>query len=218
MSTTKPFDEQALMKKALIEIRELRAKLDNLERARKAPIPVIGMGCRFPGAADPAAFWDLLRRGGDAITEVPRDRWDIDAYFDPDPDKPGKMYTRWGGFLKEIDGFSPAFFGISPREAASMDPQQRLLLEVSWEALENAAVAPERLPDRRVGVFVGVGATDYSELMVMQGPLAIDPYNGTGTAFSVSSGGCRTCWASRGRRWRWIRLARRRWRRSTWRS
>jgi myxalamid-type polyketide synthase MxaB len=146
------------------------------------------MGCRFPGAPDPAAFWELLRRGEDAISEVPRDRWDVEAYYDPDPGKPGKMYTCWGGFLKEIDGFSPAFFGISPREAASMDPQQRLLLEVSWEALESAAVAPERLPDGRVGVFVGVGATDYSERMVMQGPTAIDPYNGTGTAFSVSSG------------------------------
>jgi myxalamid-type polyketide synthase MxaB len=188
VSPAKPLDEQALMKKALLEIRELRARLERAEGARGEPVAVIGMGCRFPGAPDPAAFWELLRRGGDAISEVPKDRWDIDAYYDPDPGKPGKMYTRWGGFLKEIDGFSPAFFGISPRETASMDPQQRLLLEVSWEALESAAVVPERLPNSKVGVFVGVGATDYSELMVMQGPMAIDPYNGTGTAFSVSSG------------------------------
>jgi myxalamid-type polyketide synthase MxaB len=176
------------MKKALLEIRGLRARLERAESARSEPVAVIGMGCRFPGAPDPAAFWELLRRGGDAISEVPGDRWDVDAYYDPDPGKPGKMYTRWGGFLKEVDGFSPAFFGISPREAASMDPQQRLLLEVSWEALENAAVAPERLQNARVGLFVGAGATDYCELMVMQGPAAIDPYNGTGTAFSISSG------------------------------
>jgi myxalamid-type polyketide synthase MxaB len=188
MNTIKPLDEQALMKKALLEIRELRARLDGLEHPKTEPVAVIGMGCRFPGAPDPSAFWDLLRRGVDAVTEVPNDRWNIDDYYDPDPDKPGKMYTRWGGFLKEIDGFSPAFFGISPREAASMDPQQRLLLEVSWEALENAAVAPERLQNGSVGVFVGIGATDYSELEVLQGPAAIDPYNGTGTSFSVASG------------------------------
>jgi myxalamid-type polyketide synthase MxaB len=188
MSTAQPLDEQALMKKALREIRELRARLDRSEGARSEPVAVIGMGCRFPGAPDPAAFWELLRRGGDAISEVPADRWDIDAYYDPDPGKPGMMYTRWGGFLKEIDGFSPAFFGISPREAASMDPQQRLLLEVTWEALETAAVVPERLQNGRVGLFVGAGATDYCELMVMQGPTAIDPYNGTGSAFSVNSG------------------------------
>jgi acyl transferase domain-containing protein/7-keto-8-aminopelargonate synthetase-like enzyme/acyl carrier protein len=188
MTPTGPLDEQALMKKALLEIRELRARLERAEGARGEPVAVIGMSCRFPGADDPAAFWDLLRRGGDAIGEVPKDRWDVDAYYDPDPAKPGKMYTRWGGFLKDVEGFSPAFFGISPREAASMDPQQRLLLEVSWEALESAAVAPERLSGGRVGVFVGAGATDYSERMVMQGPAAIDPYNGTGTAFSVTSG------------------------------
>ena len=188
MSTTKPFDEQALMKKALIEIRDLRTKIDSLERAKSEPVAIVGMGCRFPGAPDPAAFWELLSHGEDAITEVPRDRWDIDAFYDPDPDKPGKMYTKWGGFLKEIDGFSPAFFGISPREAASMDPQQRLLLEVSWEALENAAVAPESLQNSQVGVFVGIGATDFGELEVLQGPAAIDPYNGTGASHSVASG------------------------------
>jgi acyl transferase domain-containing protein len=187
MNSTKPLDEQALMKKALLEIRELRAKLDRLERSGNEPIAVVGMGCRFPGAPDPAAFWDLLSRGEDAVAEVPKDRWDIDEFYDPDPEKPGKMYTRWGDFLKEIDGFSPAFFGISPREAAAMDPQQRLLLEVSWEALENAAIAVERLQNCQVGVFVGVGATDYSELEVLQGPAAINAYNGTGTSFSVAS-------------------------------
>ena len=189
MTPTKPVDEAALMKKALREIRDLRAKLDVLERAKAEPIAVVGMACRFPGGVDsPAAFWDLLARGGDAITEVPKDRWDIDAYFDADQDAPGKMYTKWGGFIEDIDKFSPAFFGISPREAASMDPQQRLLLEVSWQALENAGAAPERLLNRQVGVFVGIGATDYNELEVMQGTGAIDPYNGTGGSHSVAAG------------------------------
>jgi myxalamid-type polyketide synthase MxaB len=188
MNQTKTFDEQALMKKALVEIRELRAKLSGLENARTEPIAVIGMGCRFPGAPDPAAFWELLAGGVDAITEVPKDRWDIDEFYDLDPEKPGKMYTRWGGFLKEVDRFSPSFFGISPREAASMDPQQRLLLEVTWEALENAGTAVERLQNSQVGVFVGIGATDYSEVEVLQGPETIDPYNGTGQSFCVAAG------------------------------
>jgi myxalamid-type polyketide synthase MxaB len=188
VNTAKPLDEQALMKKALLEIRDLRARLERAEHDQSEPVAVIGMGCRFPGAADPAAFWDLLARGGDAITEVPRDRWDIDEFYDPDPEKPGRMYTRWGGFLKDVDRFSPAFFGISPREAASMDPQQRLLLEVSWEALENAALPPEHLQAAQVGVFVGIGATDYTEVEVQQGPESIDPYNGTGTSFSVAPG------------------------------
>src|SRR5882757_6986672 len=95
------------------------------------PIAVVGIGCRFPGRAnDPVSFWRLLEGGGDAITEVPAERWSHAGFFDPDPSKPGKIYSRWGGFVEGIDQFDPQFFGISPREAARMDPQQRLLLEV----------------------------------------------------------------------------------------
>jgi hypothetical protein len=90
------------------------------------PLAVVGMGCRFPGARDPAAFWKLLRDGVDAITEVPEDRWAIEDFFDEDPSAPGKMTTRWGGFLDRVFDFDPSFFGISPREATHMDPQQRL--------------------------------------------------------------------------------------------
>jgi acyl transferase domain-containing protein len=106
MNPTKPIDEHALMKKALVEIRELRAKLELLERAKSEPIAIIGMACRFPGAANLAAFWDLLARGGDAIREVPKERWDAAEYYDPDPDVPGKMYSKWGGYLDDIDQFS----------------------------------------------------------------------------------------------------------------
>src|ERR1700692_2478554 len=135
MNAIKPSDEQALMQKALVEIRGLRAKLESLERTRSEPIAIIVMACRFPGAANTAAFWELLARGGDAIREVPKERWDVAEYYDPDPDAPGKMYTKWGGFLDDVDKFSAEFFGIAPREAMFMDPQQRLLLEVGWEAL-----------------------------------------------------------------------------------
>src|SRR5262245_58589585 len=95
------------------------------------PIAIIGIGCRFPGRADSAEnYWSLLSKGVDAITEVPTDRWDLEDLYDPNPDAAGKMYTRYGAFLKDIDQFDAQFFGISPREAVQMDPQQRLLLEV----------------------------------------------------------------------------------------
>src|SRR5579871_3059582 len=170
-------DQAALTRSALREIRHLRAKVADLERDRAEPIAVVGLACRFPGAENAAAFWELLAAGRDAITEVPKERWDVDAYFDADPEKPGKMYSRWGGFIGNIETFSTSFFGIAPREAANMDPQQRLLLEIAWQALENAGAAPERLSNRQVGIFVGVGASDYSELSVKQGLAAIDPFN-----------------------------------------
>src|SRR5712691_9020670 len=121
----------------------IRGENETVALLSAEPIAIVGMGCRFPGGADsPAGFWELLRAGMDAVREVPPDRWDIDAYYDPDPTVVGKMATRWGGFLDQVDQFDPEFFGISPREAARMDPQHRLLLEVAWEAIECAALPP----------------------------------------------------------------------------
>jgi acyl transferase domain-containing protein len=125
------------------------------------PIAIIGVGCRFPGAKNPEAFWQLLCNGVDAITEVPADRWDIDALYDPNPGSSGKMNTRWGGFLEQVDQFDAQFFGIAPREAVYIDPQQRLLLEVAWEALENAGQVVEQLAHTSTGVFIGIGNYDY---------------------------------------------------------
>ena len=101
---------------------------------------------------------------------------------------PGKMSTRRGGFLDRIDGFDPQFFGIAPREAMVMDPQQRLLLEVSWEALEHAGIAPQRLAGSRTGVFVGICNYDYHQLLLTRGAEAIDAYVASGNAHSVASG------------------------------
>ncbi len=183
-------NELSPVKRALLEIRETRAKLEALERQRSEPLAIIGMGCRFPGGVRSAeTYWELLRNGVDAITEIPSERWDVDAYYDAAVDAPGKMATRWGGFVEGIDQFDPAFFNISPREAMTMDPQQRLLLEVAWEALERACQAPDRLNESATGVFVGLSTNDYAQLQVKQGDVAgIDTYFGTGGAHSVVAG------------------------------
>ncbi len=151
------------------------------------PIAIIGIGCRFPGAKDPEAFWQLLSNGVDVITEVPRDRWDVDAFYDPEPGTPGKMYTRYGGFIDQVDHFDPSFFGISPREAERMDPQQRLVLEVAWEALENATVVPAQLSGSQTGVFLGIGNFDFGLLQADRAVDQINAYDGTGSALGISA-------------------------------
>lgn len=176
--------------KILLTIRELKARIKNLENPHSEPIAIIGMSCRFPGGAnDPDSYWRLLSNEKDAITEVPPDRWDIDEYFDSDPDAAGKMYTRWGGFLGQVDLFDPAFFGMSPKEAASLDPQQRLLLEVAWESVENAGIDPGKLDGSKSSVFIGVTASDYAIQQVKSGDTTqIDAYFGTGSALNAASG------------------------------
>lgn len=150
------------------------------------PIAIVGMSCRFPGAKNVEEYWELLEKGGDAISEVPQSRWDVEAYYDAQGLFPGKMNTRWGGFLENIDEFDARFFGISPREAARMDPQQRLLLEQSWQAFENAGIPPERMAGSQTGVFIGIGSTDYLQLQYLNFH-NIDPYIGTGNAHSIAA-------------------------------
>jgi amino acid adenylation domain-containing protein len=149
------------------------------------PIAIVGIGCRFPGARDPEAFWRLLRDGIDAITEVPADRWNVDTYYDPDLRAPGKMTTRYGGFLERIDGFDAAFFGISPREALEMDPQQRIMLEVAWEALEDAGQPPFELKGSRTGVFFGALWNDYAALRQRGDARYITTHTATGAHYSI---------------------------------
>jgi acyl transferase domain-containing protein/D-arabinose 1-dehydrogenase-like Zn-dependent alcohol dehydrogenase/acyl carrier protein len=152
------------------------------------PIAIIAVSCRFPGAPDPEAFWDLLSGGVDAIREVPEDRFDIDEFYDPDPEVAGKTYTRFGGFLDGIDGFDPEFFGISPREAVWIEPQQRLMLETVWEGLERAGYSPAALRGSQTGVFAGVAANEYAHLLSSESVDKIEPYFITGNALNAISG------------------------------
>lgn len=152
-------------------------------------IAVVGMAVRFPGAADVESFWSLLSNGVDAITEVPPERWDVEAFYDPDPDKPGKMVSRWGGFLSQVDQFDAQFFGISPREADEIDPQQRLLLEVSWEALEDAGLDMHKLRGSLCGIYIGISTNDYALLARRTDYLNhLSAYSGTGNTASLAAG------------------------------
>jgi acyl transferase domain-containing protein/acyl carrier protein len=183
-------NELSSSQKLLFALDEALDKLEQEQQSKTEPIAIVGMSCRFPDGADnPDAYWQLLRDGRDAISEVPSDRWNLADYYDPNVETPGKMYTRYGAFLSQIDRFDCEFFGITPREAESLDPQQRLLLEVSWEALQDAGQVPERLTGSNTGVFVGVTTNDYGRKILGNGELSnIDTYYITGNPLNAIAG------------------------------
>jgi acyl transferase domain-containing protein len=191
MKSSSPDDSplRSALVAALAELRHRRAEIEALKRGRNEPVAIIGMACRFPGGGDtPEQFWQLLDEGRNAITEVPPARWQVDDYYDPDPAVPGKMATRYGGFLRDdVDSFDTHFFGISPRETASLDPQQRLLLEVAWEALENANLPPEQVYESPTGVFVGLTCFDHA-IRLASSLNNFDHYAGTGSALNMAAG------------------------------
>ncbi|MET9218130.1 beta-ketoacyl synthase N-terminal-like domain-containing protein [Streptomyces sp. NPDC003300] len=153
-------------------------------------VAIIGAGCRFPGGvADLAGFWRVLRDGTDVITEIPPSRSDLARHYDPDPDAPGRTYTRWGGFIEDETRFDAEFFGIAPREARQIDPQQRMLIEVAWDALEHAGIVPGSLAGTRTSVFSGGLSVDYFLRHSREaGVRGIDPWYASGKEASFGPG------------------------------
>jgi len=157
----------------------------NMEQGAQSDgdIAVIGIDCRFPGAADAAQFWDNLAGGVNSIREVPPGRFDWRKYFG-DPREPNKTNSKWGGFIDDVDKFDSDFFHVSPTEAQLMDPQQRLMLELCWGCLEDAGYLPASLAGSDTGVFVGVAGLDYRELLEAKLP-SVEAHRSTGNYLSL---------------------------------
>lgn len=151
---------------------------------KKIDFAVIGMACRFPGAENYAQYWENLIQGKNCVAEIPKDRWDWQAYFgDPRTDT-NKTNIKWGGFIDDIDKFDPLFFNISPKEAAYIDPQHRLFLQTAWHCIEDAGYSVESLAGRKIGIYAGVSKNDYSEMM-RESRNEIAPFISTGTVHSI---------------------------------
>ena len=192
LSTTLTFDYPTITSLAdyLVELSTSLALPDNpafsLSRSEE-PIAIIGMACRLPGGANtPELLWEMLLSEGDGVQRISSQRWNVDAFYDPDPNAPGKSYVKSAALIDDIDCFDAQFFNITPREANNIDPQHRLLLETSWEALERAGIAPDTLKGSATGVFIGITTNDYGSLY--QNVDSIDAYYSIGNSLNAAAG------------------------------
>jgi len=195
--TTAAFDYPTIEKLAGFFTESLLGSSESSGRAARGaqqwtsePIAIVGVAGRFPGAgSDVFKFGELLVEGTDLIREVPPERWDLESFYDPDPEKAGKMYCRYGSFLKDVELFDPRFFNITPREALNMDPQQRMILEICWEAFESAGIAPATMRGSKTAVFVGVTSTEYARVLATSWTAEdLDPYFLSGNALNAIAG------------------------------
>ncbi len=154
---------------------------------QREPLAIIGIGCRLPGGVTgPESFWQMMAEGRSGITPVPVDRWNRERWYHENVEIPGKMITKWGGFIHDFSKFDAQFFGISPREALRMDPQQRWLLETSWESLEDAGIAPEKIRGSQTAVYVGIASNDYANVASSE-PGNVDVHTNSGSTLSIAS-------------------------------
>ncbi len=193
MSEEKLAQMGALLKKSLVKIRSLEAELKDTanNKGEKEDIAIVGIGCRLPGGiGSPDELWDLIYAKENAVSEIPKDRWDNDKLYNEDQYHKGTTSSRHGAFLKhDVRVFDAPFFGISPREAVSIDPLQRIILEVTHEALERGAIAPDSLKGTKTGVFLGLGNSDYMQARFRSGDLNdMEVYDATGIPFATAAG------------------------------
>ncbi|PRQ06479.1 SDR family NAD(P)-dependent oxidoreductase [Enhygromyxa salina] len=189
-----------LMRRAMRRIAETEAELARLRAAPRQvgePLAIVSMACRLPGADNPEQLWRLLEAGHSPVREVPATRWNVERWYDEDPERVGRSYSRWGCFLDDVTGFDAGLFGISRREAQWMDPQQRILLEVVWEALERGGHSPRSTQPREFGVFVGASSFDYMRLATAARE-RVDAHTGSGVAPSALAGRVAFCFGLSG--------------------